>query len=114
MSMRRAARGRASLEASLRMFGWERAALGALRHSTLPWYEGFAREITLDAAPLAQLRDLGGRDRLSLVAQFAAHQALLQFAGIADGECDPGEWVVVQKRGCDVRLVRIAAGGARH
>src|SRR5258706_14725250 len=109
MSMRRAARGRALLEVSLRRFGWERAALAVLRHSTLPWLDGFAPELTLDAVPLSALENLGGRDKLSLVAQFAAHQAFLQFAGIADGECDPLEWAVVQKRGCDVRLVRIAA-----
>ena len=106
MSMRRATRGRASLEASLRMFGCERAAVATLRHTTLPWLDGFAPELALDAMPLPSLRALGGRDRLSLVAQFAAHQALLQYAGIADGECDPNEWAVVQKRGCDVRLVR--------
>jgi DNA-binding NtrC family response regulator/tetratricopeptide (TPR) repeat protein len=109
MGMRRVARGRAALEVSLRTFGWERAAVAALRHSTMPWMEGFAPEIALAAVPLQALRDLGGRDRLSLVAQFAAHQAFLQFAGIADGECDPAEWAVVQKRGSDVRLVRIAA-----
>jgi DNA-binding NtrC family response regulator len=109
MSMRRAARGRASLDVPLRSFGWERAALAVLRHSTLPWYDGFAPVPTLDAVPLSDLENLGGRDKLSLVAQFAAHQAFLQFAGIADDGCDPLEWAVVQKRGCDVRLVRIAA-----
>ncbi len=109
MSMRRGARGRASLEISLRAFGWERAAVAVLRHSTLPWIDGFEGEIAVAAVPLQALRDLGGRDRLSLVGQFAAHQAFLQFAGIADGECDPAEWAVVQKRGSDVRLVRIAA-----
>src|SRR3954453_22085528 len=109
MSMRRTARSRGPLEASLRTFGWERAATATLRHSTLPWLDGFAPEVTVDAVPLRELRELGGRDRLSLVAQFAAHQALLQFAGLPDGECDPHEWAVVQKRGCDVRLVRLAA-----
>src|ERR1700682_3725153 len=109
MSMRRVPRGRASLGVSRRMFGWGRAAVSALRHTTLPWMDGFGPEIVVAATPLQTLRDLGGRDRLSLVAQFAAHQAFLQFAGIADGECDPAEWAVVQRRGCDVRLVRIAA-----
>jgi DNA-binding NtrC family response regulator len=109
MSMRRAARERASLTVSLRMFGWERAGVAALRHGTLPWLNAFAPEVVLDAAPLREVRDLGGRDRLSLVAQFAAHQAFLQFAGIGDGELDAAEWAVVRKRGCDCRLVRIAA-----
>ncbi|HEX2122924.1 MAG TPA: hypothetical protein VHL59_14930, partial [Thermoanaerobaculia bacterium] len=77
--------------------------MATLRHSTLPWDE------PLSLIPLAEARQLGARDRLSLVAQFAAHQALLQFAGVADGELDPAEWAVVQKRGCDVRLVRVAA-----
>ena len=107
--MRRAARGRASLTVSLRMFGWERAAVAALRHGTLPWLDAFASELVLDATPLADVHDLGGRDRLSLVAQFAAHQAFLQFAGIADGELEAAEWAVVRKRGCDCRLVRVAA-----
>ena len=84
-------------------FGWGAAAAAVLRHSTLPWRE------PLNAVALAQLPPLGGRDQLSLVAQFAAHQALLQFAGVADGACDPAEWAVVQRRGSDARLVRLAA-----
>jgi DNA-binding NtrC family response regulator len=84
-------------------FGWGVAVAAVLRHSTLPWREA------LDAVPLAQLPPPGGRDRLSLVAQFAAHQALLQFAGVADGACDATEWAVVQRRGCDARLVRVGA-----
>ncbi|MEA2329740.1 MAG: two-component system, NtrC family, response regulator HydG, partial [Thermoanaerobaculia bacterium] len=48
---------------------------------------------------------------LSLVAQFAAHEALLQFAGFSDADYDPAEWAVVRKRGNDCRLVRI---GTRH
>src|SRR5258708_18820230 len=91
------------------MFGWERAAVAALRHATLPWVDGFGAELSIAAAPLESVRDLGGRDRLSLVAQFAAHQAFLQFAGIGDGDCDPAEWAVLQKRGSDGRRVRIAA-----
>src|ERR1043166_1394920 len=83
-------------------FAWDRALIATLRHSTLAWNEGVA------AKPLARAQ-LGARDRLSLRAQFAAHQAVLQFAGIADGELDPSEWVIIQKRGCDARLVRMAA-----
>jgi DNA-binding NtrC family response regulator len=86
-----------------RAFFWERALVATLRHASLPWDE------SLTATPLAELRDLGTRDRLSLVAQFAAHEALLQFAGVADSEFDAAEWAVVRKRGSDVRLIRIAA-----
>src|SRR5438067_11662745 len=84
-------------------FGWGAAVAAVLRHATLPWRE------PLDAVPLAQLPPRGGRDRLSLAAQFAAHQALLQFAGVADGQCDAAEWAVVQRRGSAARLVRVAA-----
>jgi DNA-binding NtrC family response regulator len=74
-----------------------------LRHASLPWDEPLA------VTPLAEVRELGARDRLTLLAQFAAHQALLQFVGIADGEFDPAEWAAAQKRGSDVRLVRVSA-----
>ncbi|HEX6085254.1 MAG TPA: sigma 54-interacting transcriptional regulator [Thermoanaerobaculia bacterium] len=74
--------------------------LATLRHSSLPFEE------SLELTPLG---DEGKRDRLSLLGQFAAHQALLQFAGVADGELEPAEWAVVRRRGADVRLVRIAA-----
>src|SRR5579864_302071 len=84
-------------------FGWDRATVATLRHSTLPWLE------TVEATPLEKLRDLGARDRLSLVGQFAAHQASLQFAGVRDGHFDPGQWAVHRKRGTDVRLVRTSA-----
>ena len=83
-------------------FRWDRALIATLRHSTLPWNEDVA------ARPLASAQ-LGARDRLSVLAQFAAHQAMLQFAGVADGDVDAAEWVVVQKRGSDSRLVRIGA-----
>jgi DNA-binding NtrC family response regulator len=89
--------------AAMRELAWDRALLATMRHSTLLHGE------TLQAVPLAETRALGTRDRLSLLAQFAAHQALLQFAGIADGELDPAEWAVVQKRGSDVRLIRTSA-----
>ncbi|HEX8619064.1 MAG TPA: hypothetical protein VF911_15880, partial [Thermoanaerobaculia bacterium] len=88
---------------SARAFGWDRALLATLRHSSLAFDEPVV------ATPLGAIKELGTRDRLSLVAQFAAHQALLQFAGLADGELDAAEWAVVQKRGSDVRLIRVAA-----
>src|SRR5882724_7484323 len=97
----RRARPKASVD--LRHFGWDRALVATLRHPTLPWTEA------LDPAPLIECDDLGPRDKLSLVAQFAAHQAFLQFAGVGDGECDPREWAVVRKRGSDCRLTRVAA-----
>ena len=104
MSMRGSPRrARESFDVSPRAFGWDRYLVATLRHVSLPWSESLA------ATPLVELANLGSRDRLSLLAQFAAHQALLQFAGIADGELDPAEWAVVQKRGSDVRLVRLAA-----
>ena len=77
---------RRAIRVDVLKFGWERSAVVTLRHSTLPWYEEFAPEIGLDATPLAALKDLGSRDRLSLAGQFAAHQAFLQFAGVRDAE----------------------------
>src|SRR6185295_1977954 len=109
MSMRGASRrARPQASVDLRQFGWDRALVATLRHPTLPWHDGFAANIILDAVPLAGCDDLGARDRLSLVAQFAAHEALLQFAGAGDSECDPAEWVVARKRGSDCRLIRVA------
>ena len=109
MSMRGSARR--ALVVDVLSFGWDRAVVSVLRHSTLPWHDGFASEIQLDATPLASLNDLGTRDRLSLAGQFAAHLAFLQFAGIGDSAFDVDEWVVVRKRGNDCRLLRIAARG---
>jgi len=97
-----ARRARNVVVVSPRAFAWDRALLATLRHSTLP----FGAE--LDLEPLNEW-NLGARERLSLVAQFAAHQAFLQFASIADGEFSADEWRVVRKRGCDCRLVRVAA-----
>jgi DNA-binding NtrC family response regulator/tetratricopeptide (TPR) repeat protein len=110
MSMRGTVRrARPAVAVDLRAFGWDRALVATLRHSTLPWFDGFAPEISLDATPIADGGELGARDRLSLVAQFAAHQALLQFAGFSDADYDPAEWAISRKRGNDCRLVRIAA-----
>jgi len=104
MSMRSSGRrGREATSVLLRAFAWDRAVLTTLQHTTLPWGE------SLVFTPLAEVQEHGARDRLSLLAQFAAHQAFLYFAGIADGEVDPAEWAVVQKRGSDVRLVRVAS-----
>ena len=104
-----ARRARSAIAVDLRAFGWDRSLIATLRHSTLPWFDGFAAEISLDATPIADSGELGARDRLSLVAQFATHEALLQFAGFSDADYDPAEWAIVRKRGNDCRLVRIAA-----
>jgi len=104
-------RARPAIAVDLRVFGWDRSLIATLRHSTLPWFDGFAAGISIDGTPIAESGELGARDRLSLVAQFAAHQALLQFAGFSDADYDPAEWAIVRKRGNDCRLVRI---GARH
>src|ERR1700753_3004351 len=118
MVMRGSAKhARSTIEVSLALFEWDRSVIATLRHATLPWFDVDAAllrgNLTMDAVSLSALRDgIGSRDRLSLLAQFAAHHALLQFAGIADGELDPGEWVVIQRRGIDCRLVRVG-GSAR-
>ena len=103
MSMRGSTRR--AIVVDLPNFGWDRAIVSVLRHSTLPWHEH------VDATPLTALKDFGTRDRLSLLGQFAAHVAFLQFAGVSDGEFDPAEWAAVRKRGSDCRLVRISARG---
>src|SRR4051812_46681977 len=89
------------LRVSARAFAWDRALLATLRHTTLPF------DAELDVTDLGE--SSGGRERLSLVAQFAAHQALLQFAGVADTSFNADEWRVVRKRGSDSRLIRIGA-----
>src|SRR4051812_5689470 len=113
MSMRGTVRrARSAIAIDLRAFGWDRAIIATLRHSTLPWIDGCAPSISLEAVPLAEAGELGARDHLSLVGQFAAHQALLHFAGFSDAEHDPDEWAVVRKRGNDCRLVRVGARAA--
>ncbi len=106
-----ARRARPAITIDLRTFGWDRALIATLRHTTLPWLDEHSPSIELEATQLAEAGELGARDRLSLVAQFAAQQAFLHFAGISDSELDPAEWAVVRKRGHDCRLVRLAARG---
>src|SRR2546423_596667 len=89
------------VEVSLRDFAWPLTQIATLRHCTLPWCESSSRAIALG--------QFGARDRLSLLAQFAAHQSFLQFAGISDADVDASEWTVEQKRGSDCRLIRVAA-----
>ncbi|HEY8848507.1 MAG TPA: hypothetical protein VIO12_04395, partial [Thermoanaerobaculia bacterium] len=101
-------RARCPLTIDVRTFGWDCALVATLRHPTLPWFDGIASELTIEAVSLAGL-ELGRRDRLSLLGQFAAHHAFLQFAGIADAEFNANDWAVMQKRGADCRLIRVAA-----
>ncbi len=107
MTMRGSARR--AIQVDVTKFGWDRSAVVTLRHSTLPWYDEFALEISLDASPLTSLKDLGIRDRLSLTGQFAAHQAFLKFAGLSDDIFDATQWAVIRKRSTDCRLVRVTA-----
>ncbi len=102
-------RSRPAIEIDLGAFGWDRAIISTLRHSTLPWFDGCSPSFSLEAMPLGDAGELGARDQLSLVGQFAAHQALLHFAGFSDTGHDPAEWAVVRKRGNDCRLVRVGA-----
>ncbi|HXA19967.1 MAG TPA: sigma 54-interacting transcriptional regulator [Thermoanaerobaculia bacterium] len=104
-----ARRSRPAIDVDLGAFGWDRAIISTLRHSTLPWIDGYSPSISLEAMPLGNAGELGARDQLSLVGQFAAHQALLHFAGFSDAGHDPAEWAVVRKRGNDCRLVRVGA-----
>ena len=96
----------------LRAFGWDAAHIATLRHCSLPWYDDFRAEVEVSGSPLASMRDCGARDRLSVLAQFAAHQAFRQAGGVADGEFRESDWIVVRKRGADCRLVRISGGPA--
>ena len=112
MTMRGAVkRRRELLRVDARAFAWDSFAVATMRHSTLPWGDAFAIVHEIAATPLANLAPLGSRDRLSLLCQFAAHEAFLQFSGIADGVFDPCEWAVILRRGEDCRLVRTAAAG---
>lgn len=101
--MRGGSRRSDAVEVSAAHFTWPHATIATLRHATLEWSE------PLVATPIADLNHCGTRDRLSLTGQFAAHVALLQFAGIGDGEFSPDQWMVARKRGADCRLIRIAA-----
>jgi len=73
-------RAGSGLAIAVRHFEWSTTQTATLRHSTLPWFDGFADSISLPASHLGDARELGKRDRLSLVGQFAAHhQCYLAF-----------------------------------
>jgi DNA-binding NtrC family response regulator/tetratricopeptide (TPR) repeat protein len=97
-----------SCEVSAASFSWPLPVLAGLEHGTLPWFDSAEPRWRIDRAePLA--REWGSRHALSLLAQFAAHQSFLEFAGILDNPFDPAEWRVERRRGADVRLLRVAA-----
>jgi DNA-binding NtrC family response regulator/tetratricopeptide (TPR) repeat protein len=100
---------RTPLQVSRQEFGWDRWIIATLDHPTLPWFGQTGENPTLSIAPLTELGPLGSRDRLSLLGQFAAHEALLVFAGIPEKHFSASDWGVIRKRGHDCRLVRLAA-----
>ncbi|MFZ2490123.1 MAG: hypothetical protein WA208_01430, partial [Thermoanaerobaculia bacterium] len=66
-------RTRATFHVDARAFAWSRWTAATLTHVSLPWGERIA------GLPLGEAAtSLGERDRLSLLAQFAAHQAFLR------------------------------------
>lgn len=93
------------VEVSLGDFACDAATLATLRHPTFPWFDACSPKVTFSLSPIESVQ--GARDRLSLIGQYAAHQAFLQIAGVGDGVFDPAEWRVVRKRGCDCRLLRV-------
>lgn len=86
-------------------FGWPLARLACSVHRSFAWNGNAVDPRT--CVPLE--RSWGERHRLSLLAQFSAHQSFLAFAGLQEESFDPTEWTVVKARGSDVRLVRVAA-----
>ena len=55
MSMRGTVRrARSAIAVDLRLFGWDRSLIATLGHSTLPWFDGFATGVSLDATPMAE------------------------------------------------------------
>lgn len=96
----------ATVGVSAEQFGWPLARLACSVHHSFVW-NGSA----VDRKSCVSLeRSWGERHRLSLLAQFAAHQSFLSFAGLPDHDLDPREWLVARARGGDVRLIRIAGG----
>ncbi len=109
MAMRKPATRRgAAASVSAELFGWPPSLIATARHSTLPWHPA-GDEDAVDAAPLTTINRVGERDSLSLVGQLAGYLAFARFAGIPTSAFDSGDWGIVQKRGRDVRLVRLAS-----
>ncbi|MBW3563871.1 MAG: sigma 54-interacting transcriptional regulator [Acidobacteria bacterium] len=96
----------AEAELSLAAFSWDRHALAAVEHATLPHWGRVGPDPDLESASPLASRKWSHRDSLSILAQAAAHQAMLLAVGIAETELDPDQWAVHRKRGEDVRLVR--------
>src|SRR5688500_2697100 len=100
MSMSGTGQRRQTCVVSARAGAWDPGVTAKRRRSPPPF------GTSVGGGSLADARGLGKRDRRALLAQFAAHQAMRQFAGIADGHLDPAEWLVVRKCGCYARLIR--------
>jgi hypothetical protein len=111
MPIRRPAR-KERRDLDLREFGWPLSRIAVLRHSTLPFESG--RVIELDTTELISARPWGKRDRLAILAQFAAHLALLKRLSIPSGRLVAEEWRIVRQRNADPRLVRIKATPAHE
>ncbi|HVR42908.1 MAG TPA: sigma 54-interacting transcriptional regulator, partial [Thermoanaerobaculia bacterium] len=91
--------------------GFAAAEMAALDHASLPWWGVASRAVEIAGSPLESAREMGERDRHSLLAQLAAHLAMLRFAAVGWGSFAAAEWVVVRKRREEGRLVRIARAG---
>jgi DNA-binding NtrC family response regulator len=89
-------------------FDWPASLVATTRHAALPWYPCLDEERD-GAVPLSSIGKLGERDALSLTGQLAGFLAFARFAGIGIAAFDPSEWSVVQRRGRDVRLLRVAS-----
>jgi transcriptional regulator with GAF, ATPase, and Fis domain len=110
MAMREGSpRSKRAIRVDLADFAWDPFALATLRHPSLPWYDQFATAVDVTAIPLSEVDRAAERSLLSLVGQFAAHQALLRFAALEDGGFSADEWAVIVRRGVDCRLVRLRA-----
>jgi len=98
----------------LREFGWTAAQIAVLRHSSLPFGEAPDGSCEIDGVDLETAKAWGRRDRLALLAQFAAHVAFLRRVGVAAGPLRTDEWLAVRNRGEDPRLVRVRATPAQE
>ncbi len=90
--------------------GWAVEEVAFLRHASLPWTGRPARNGEIDAEPLEKAASWGEGDRLSLLAQVAAHLAFLRAAGIGWGRFAAEEWGASRRRSDDARLLRWSIG----
>ncbi|MFA6957838.1 MAG: sigma 54-interacting transcriptional regulator [Thermoanaerobaculia bacterium] len=113
MAMRKSAGRRGEpVAASSGNFDWPASLVATTRHTAMPWLP--CRDDERDEAmPLSSIGRLGERDALSLTGQLAGFLAFARFAGICIASFDPSEWSVVQRRGRDMRLLRVASQALR-